>query len=126
MAYTAPTPADLIARYPAFGAVLDATVQLWIDDAARYADATWPDLDRAAAVMAHAAHKMAELGLGQSAVPLGLTSFKSGTFSASVSDKTASATGLDATVYGREFKTLRDRLFRGPRLAWTPPAADAY
>lgn len=125
MAYSAPTPSDLRTRYPAFGTVMDATVQLWIDDAGRYADATWPELDRVAAVMAHAAHKMAEIGLGQSAVPLGLTSFKSGTFSASVSDKTASATGFDSTVYGREFKTLRDRLFRGLRLAWTPPAADA-
>jgi hypothetical protein len=125
MAYSAPTPANLKARYPAFAAVADATVQVWLDDAARYTDATWPDLDRAAGVMAHAAHKLAELGAGQTAIPMGLTSFKSGTFSASVSDKTASATGFDATAYGREFVAIRDRLFRGPRLAWTPPARDA-
>lgn len=125
MAYTVPAPADLKARYPAFAAVADATVQVWLDDAATFADASWPDADRRTGVMAHAAHRMAELGIGASSVPLGVTSFKSGTFSATVSDKTASATGLDATVYGREFKTLRDRLFRGPRLAWTPPATSA-
>ena len=119
-------PADLKARYPAFAAVLDVTVQVWLDDAATYADATWPDADRRTGVMAYAAHRMAEMGIGTAAIPLGLTSFKSGTFSASVSDKTASATGLDATVYGREFAALRRRNFAGPRLAWTPPAADAY
>ncbi|MEY4838687.1 MAG: hypothetical protein RLZZ475_2546 [Pseudomonadota bacterium] len=125
MPYTAPTPSDTKARYPAFAAVLDATVQIWLDDAATYADATWPDADRRAGVMAYAAHKMAELGIGTTVVPLGLTSFSSGTFKATVADKTASATGFDATVYGREFAALRRRNFAGPRLAWTPPVPDS-
>ncbi|WP_368655950.1 DUF4054 domain-containing protein [Novosphingobium sp. B1] len=51
-----------------------------------------------------------------------MTSFKSGTFSASVSDGVASRTGYDATVYGREFKQLARSLFSGPRLAWSPPS----
>lgn len=120
MAYTAPLPYDLKARYPAFAAVLDATVQVWLDDASTFADESWPDADRRVGVMAYAAHRMAELGLGKGHVPGGVTSFRSGSFSANVSDAAASRTGLTATVYGREFSLLRRRIFGGPRLAWTP------
>lgn len=121
MAYSAPTPANLKTRYPAFAAVADGTVQAWLDDAATFADDGWPDADRATAVMAYAAHRMAELGLVASAIPAGVTSFKSGTFSATVSDAVAGLTGLKSTAYGREFIALRRRNFAGPRLAWTPP-----
>lgn len=122
MAYIVPTAADLKARYPAFTAVADATVDVWLEDAATFADASWPDADRRVAVMAYAAHRLAELGMGAGAIPAGVTSFRSGSFSANVSDAQASRTGLSATVYGREFLALRRRSFAGPRLAWTPPA----
>lgn len=119
MAYTAPTSATLKARYPAFAAVADVTVDYWLSEAAEDC-ASWPDSLRARGEMALAAHRMAELGIITGAVPAGVTSFKSGTFSATVSDGIASRTGYDATVYGREFRQLARNLFGGPRLAWQP------
>lgn len=121
MAYTAPTSATFKARYPAFATVADATVDYWLTEVAEDC-ANWSDGIRARGEMALAAHKMAELGIVTGTIPVGVTSFKSGTFSATVSDKQASATGYDATVYGREFKQLARSLFSGPRLAWSPPA----
>lgn len=122
MAYTPATNADLKAKYPAFAAVADATVDLWLAEAVTEC-AAFIESDRARAEMAYAAHGMAQSGIGAGAIPAGVTSFKSGTFSATVADSLASATGFNATVYGREFATLRRRSFAGPRLAWTPPAA---
>lgn len=119
MAYTAPTPANLKARYPAFASVADATVTYWLDEAAEDC-ANWADALRARGEMALAAHRMAEQGIVTGAVPAGVTAFKSGTFSASVSDGVAARTGYDATIYGREFKQLARNLFGGPRLAWQP------
>ena len=117
MAYTAPTPAALKARYPAFAAVLDATVQYWLTDAERFVDQTWREGDYAVALMACAAHHMAMGNIGAAgAIPAGVTNFKSGTFSATLSDKAASATGFDATVYGREYRALQRRNFGGPRI----------
>ncbi|MBK6800425.1 MAG: DUF4054 domain-containing protein [Novosphingobium sp.] len=122
MAYTKPTAANLKARFPAFAAVADGTVEYWINEGDEQT-ATWPETGRDKAVMAYAAHRMAELGIGSTSIPVGLTSFKSGTFSATVSDSVAGLTGMDATVYGREFVTLRRVAFAGPRMAWTPPTA---
>lgn len=122
MAYIAPTPAALKARYPAFAAADNGVVQTWLDEAAEEC-ATFPDTIRARAEMAYAAHRMVEVGVIEGAVPAGVTQFKSGTFSASVSDAVAARTGLDTTVYGQELKELRKRAFAGPRLAWSPPVA---
>lgn len=121
MAYTAPTAATLKARYPAFASVPDTTVDYWLTEAAEDC-ANWADSIRARGELALAAHRMAELGVVTGTIPTGVTSFKSGTFSASVSDNVASRTGYDATVYGREFKQLARSLFSGPRLAWSPPS----
>lgn len=120
MAYTKPTAANLKARFPAFAAVADASVEYWIDEGDEQTG-RWPETGRDKAVMAYAAHRMAEQGMGQGVVPAGVTSFKSGTFSATVSDAVAGLTGFDATVYGREFVSLRRRAFFGPVMAWTPP-----
>lgn len=122
MAYTPATSADLKARYPAFATVLNATIDVWLAEAATDC-AAFPDSTRARAEMALAAHNMASLGIVSGAVPAGVTSFKSGTFSATVSDGAASRTGLYATIYGREYLGYRRTAFAGPRLAWTPPAA---
>jgi hypothetical protein len=119
MAYTAPTLSDFRTRYAAFAAVADGTVEYWMTEGE--ADTTlFSDETRPRAVMAFAAHKLAEQGLGTGAVPGGVTAFKSGTFSASVSDAQASRVGFSATVYGREFLALARRNFAGPRLAHTP------
>ena len=119
MAYTKPTLATFRALYPAFAGVADATVQAWIDEGDAET-AAWPDADRARAVMLYAAHKLASQGLGTGAVPAGVTSFKSGTFSATVSDGLASKTGYHATTYGRDYLALAGRYFGGPVLAWAP------
>lgn len=121
MAYTAPTPATLKTRYPAFNAIEDATVQYWLTDSLRTVTDSWIEADRAVAMMALAAHNMAMQGLGAAAagVPAGVTSFRSGSFSVQVSDgaaERASAGGYDATRYGQEFRRLRWRSKGGPRL----------
>lgn len=107
-------------RYPAFSSVEDGPISYWLVSAATVVGDKWPEAVRAPAKAAYAAHRMAEAGQGKGAVPAGVTSFKSGTFSATVADGIASLTGLDATVYGREFVALRRTAFAGPRLAWTP------
>jgi hypothetical protein len=121
MAYSVPTLADFRTRYPAFDAVADATVEAFLDDGDAET-AAWPDADRSRAVMLYAAHQLASQGLGTGAIVAGVTSFKSGTFSATLSDAAASRTGFSATSYGRDYLDLMRRNFAGPRLAWTPPA----
>lgn len=124
MAYDVPTAADLKTRYPAFAGVEDATVTYWIADAGRVVDESWPETSFGPAMMAHAAHMMVEVGAlaGQGLIPAGVTSFKSGTFSATVSDRQANAEGYATTSYGRQFLAMRQAAFAGPRLAWEPPA----
>lgn len=111
-------------RYPAFASVSDGLISYRLYEALDIVGDEWPTAQQVIARTAWAAHKLAEAGSISGAVPAGLTSFKSGTFSATVSDGLASATGFDATVYGREFLAMRRAAFAGPRLAWTPPVPD--
>lgn len=106
-------------RFAAFAAIADADVQYWLDEGIGEV-AAWNTDDQPRATLLYAAHKLAEQGLGANALPGGVTSFKSGTFSASISDAQAMRTGFDSTVYGREYLQLARRSFGGPRLAWTP------
>jgi hypothetical protein len=69
--------------------------------------------------MAYAAHRMAEQGLSGAMVG-GVTGFKSGTFSAQLSEQAANRTGFNATIYGREFLSLARINFAGPRTAVIP------
>lgn len=122
MAYIPATVEDVKRRYPAFDPVPDTTVALWLADAAQDC-AAWPDDYRTRGEVLRTAHSLAELGLGAGAIPAGVSSFKSGTFSATVSDNIAGATGFASTVYGREFLSLQRKLFGGPIMAWQ---ADTY
>ena len=117
MTYTTPTAAELKARYPAFASVADATVDVWIADAEGPVGANWDDAERANGVILFAAHNMALIGLG--GAPAGVTSFKSGTFAVTVSDKLAGASGIYATIYGRMYAELCRRLFGGARVVKT-------
>lgn len=76
----AATAAGLKARYPEFASVADATVTIWIGDAARFVDTTWraDDIDRA--TYALAAHYMASGGAlsGAVSLPGPITSMKLG------------------------------------------------
>ena len=116
----APTLSDFRTRYPAFSAVADATVTYWLDEGVGQV-AHWREADQFMGALAYAAHKLAEQGMGTGgAIPAGVTSFKSGTFSAGVSDAQASRTGFHDTVYGRDFLHLARRSFAGPRTAVIP------
>jgi hypothetical protein len=130
MAYTAPAPADLKIRYPAFAAVDDATVQYWLTDGERFVDTSWIEGDYAPALMAVAAHNMARGGLGASSsasIPAGVTRFKSGAIDVTISESAAAAQsrgGYASTIYGIEFLALQRRSFSGPHViaAGTLPA----
>lgn len=111
-------------KYPAFAAVSDGLISYRLYEAQTAIGDAWPVDSRMNARTAWAAHKLADAGALSGAVPQGLSSFKSGTFSATVSDSLASLTGYDATVYGREFLQLRRAFFSGPIMAWTPPVPD--
>ena len=123
MPYTTPSANDLQARYPAFAAVADATIDVWIADSLRFVDETWLEDDYQPAIMSHAAHQMALLGIGTTtgagALPAGVTRFKSGTMDVTISDQAASAAAsgeYGATPYGREYQRLLRRNFSGPRV----------
>lgn len=110
-------------RYPKFAAVDDGQISYWLADAGPLVT-SWATDSQDAARLAWAAHNLAAGGALSAGVDLtGLTSFKSGTFSATVSDTVAAQQGLESTPYGREFIALRRASFAGPRLAWQPPAA---
>lgn len=125
MAYAVPSAAQLVARYPAFASVAEATIDVHIADAATgAADSSWPEELYAPAIAAKAAHEMALLGLGEQTeaagyAAAGVTSIRSGNFQASFSggavDRVA-AGGLDATVYGRAYKRLLKSAKGGPRV----------
>ena len=126
MPYAKPTPADLKLRYAAFDAVSDERVQYWLTDAERFVDESWTDADYAPALMARAAHSMALEGLGGNGASdlaglrdLGITDFKSGSFSASIAEdavKASVAGGYGSTRYGQEFAALLKRNSGGPML----------
>lgn len=108
-------------RYPTFAVVDDGQISYWLAQGGS-AVAAWADADKQAGRLAYAAHRMAEQGLGNTAgaTPQGVTSFKSGTFSAQLSEQAANRTGLHSTLYGREFIQLARRAFGGPRTAVIP------
>lgn len=116
MSYEKPTLSDFLTRFPVFAEVGDDTVSAWLDDGDAET-AAWPDDHRAKAVMLYAAHNLAVQQKG--AIPVGITSFKSGTFSATVSSEQAARTGLSSTEFGRAYLDLMRRYFAGPRMAWS-------
>lgn len=117
-----PTAADLKERFPAFAGVSDPTVQYWLTDAERTVTEDWGD-DYKVGLMTLAAHEMVVAcvaGLPSSAIPAGVTSFRSGTFSATVSETAANASaagGFSATKYGQAFAIMLRRNRGGPFLA---------
>ena len=107
-------------RYPKFAAVGDGAVLYWITDAARFVGETWRATDRDPATLAYAAHMLADTGALTSTIPAGVTSFRSGAFSATIADGIAALTGFASTAYGREFLALRRANFAAPFLVGDP------
>ena len=137
MAYVVPTAADLIARYPAFAAVPEITINVHISDAAASGvDTSWAEGDYAPAIAALAAHTMSLVGLGAQSeaegyARTGLTRIRSGNFDASFSEArvaAASGGGFNATMYGRQYYVLLRRNRGGPRIVTGAPldVADIY
>jgi hypothetical protein len=129
MAYEIPTAADLKTKYPAFAAVADATIDVYLADAAAVgADSTWAEADYAPAVLAFAAHQMALLGMGDQGeaagyAAAGVSRVRSGQFEAWLDPAVVgrvSKGGLDATPYGRAYKLLLRKNKSGPRIAGGP------
>lgn len=124
MAYTAPTVANLVTRYPAFASVPISTVGAALADAAGGADESWLEADYIPALVALAAHNMALVGLGvqteaERYAAQGVRAVRSGGFSVDFSEAAAnraSKGGLDATPYGRAYKALLKRNRGGPLL----------
>jgi len=118
---TPPTVNQFKARYQEFVLVPDETVQYWLTDGERFASTSWIEADYPVAIMACAAHHMVEKGVlsTETALPEGVTRFKSGTFEATISEKATEKQlegGFGSTRYGREYEELRYRNTAGTRL----------
>lgn len=124
MAYIAPDADDLKARFPAFASVDEDTIDLWLADAQLTVTDSWIEADYEPAIMELAAHNMALLGIGSTGSGAvggmaGVTSFKSGSFSANFSDEAVAAQvkgGYAATPYGKLFAPRLRRNRGGARV----------
>lgn len=117
--YVRPTPADLIAKYPAFAAVPPATIQAYLNDAP--VDDTWLERDFATAIMLWAAHTMMANGIGADELGIagaaGLSRLKSGTLDVSFKESSSQGSGeYGGTAYGRQFYALLRANKGGPRV----------
>ncbi|WP_169542501.1 DUF4054 domain-containing protein [Sphingomonas baiyangensis] len=122
MPYIMPTYEQFGIRYPALAAIPEARVEYWLTDATRFVKTSWAEGDYQPAILAYAAHQISlqDSTSGGDAVPAGVTSFRSGSFSLSLSDEAASIAargGYGATEYGREFEAMLRRNVGGMRLA---------
>lgn len=114
-----PSPANLKAKYPAFTAVPDATIQMYLDDAP--VDESWTEGDFANAIMLWAAHTMTLNGIGADEIgqagAAGVARLKSGTLDVSFKDSSsASDGGYGGTNFGRQFYALLRVNKGGPRV----------
>lgn len=120
MAFTAPTAADVKARFPEFTAVADATIDAVLAETG-FIDTSWIENDRRPAIMYYVAHKLVMSGQGSSASAKlqavgDFTRIKSGDLEVSRSSGGSSAGSGGAgtyslTTYGKEYLELRDRSF---------------
>lgn len=117
--YGKPTPANFKAKYPAFAAVPDATIQAYLNDAP--VDESWLESDYAKAIMLWAAHAMTVNGIGVTEIEgyaaSGLSRLKSGTLDVSFKDSASSADGQwSGSKYGPQFYALLRANRGGPRV----------
>lgn len=132
---TPATPAELKAQFPAFAAVVDATVQAWLDRAARVVDDSWIEADQKFAQMLLAAHLMTLNGLGTGAEAemaaagaAGFRSMRSGSLSLDRGDGSAHKHmgEFGQTSYGRQFYPLLQANRGGPRVTATGAVHGEY
>lgn len=114
---------DFQLKFPAFTTLEDAPYEMWAADAELEITDRYGDWQQKATELL-TAHYLASNGIGLSAgsdvlLATGATSFKSGTFSATISDNIVAARargGLGSTSYGLELQRIQRLLFGGPRL----------
>ena len=122
MAYTRLTLEAFKAAYPAFSTLTQEPYDIWAGKAESRVGPAYGDSQQDATELL-TAHFLAMQGIGMGAsgtlTATGATSFKSGTFSASISDSIVSQRakgGYGATFWGQEFAAIQKRLFGLPRL----------
>ncbi len=123
MAYARLLLADFQAMYPAFTTLTEVPYAAWATKAEARVGENYGD-DQQDATEYLTAHLLAwnSIGMPAGAATLaatGATSFKSGTFAATISDSFVAARtkgGYGATVYGQMFLEIQRRLFGGPQL----------
>ena len=121
-AVTPPAAADFIARYPAFSTVASALLDSVLGEAAGEVDSSWRLADQQPAIMAFAAHLLAQQGYGTGDLDIGmavsgpLTGYAAGdtklTFAkpaAGAKSVGQDALGLSSTAYGLRFLQLQAR-----------------
>ena len=115
-----PTPDDFRTRYPEFAALDDATIQRYLDDAARSVDQTWLAGDYQNAIMSLAAHyystgSAATQGGGSDPASGYITSEHIGQVSISyaVPGGVSNMTWLTSTPYGQSYARLLKLNFPG-------------
>ena len=123
MTYTRLTLAAFKAMYPAFATLTEEPYGAWAAKAeAKVGEDFGADQQDATELLT--AHLLASngVGLGTGAALLaatGATSFKSGSFSATVSESLVAQRakgGYQATIYGQQFADIQRRVFGGPML----------
>lgn len=122
-AYARLSLADFQALYPAFATLTDGPYAAWATKAEAQVGEEYGTYRQDAAELL-TAHLLAMSGVGMATgtevlSATGATSFKSGTFSATISDSVVARRargGFQATVWGQQFAAIRNRLFGGPRL----------
>lgn len=129
-----PDLATFRALFPEFDAVLDATVQLYIDEAAEELDAGAWGRCYGKAVLYYAAHELALAQARQASAATGgggevvipqTGKLQSGSeegisfsFEASTANKSASGAWLDQTPYGQAYSALQRQCLSRGRLSW--------
>ena len=120
MAHTIPTAATFKARHPRFAAVSDASVNLYVAEAARTVTTVWAEADYADGIMFLAAHLMVMEGaLAPTAVALGVGNQIKKTKAGEVEVEFAADAKPDgtsrlwqtyrATIYGQRYLELASR-----------------
>lgn len=130
MAYTAPTAATFVARFPRFTSVDDGVIGTALTEAESWVDESWTEEDFALARMLYAAHSLTLDGHGTGAESEtfaagagGFKSMKSGALTLDRFDTGKARGGLDETSYGQRFAVLLRKNKGGPRITSAPASA---
>lgn len=114
MAFTAPTAAEMKARFPTFAAVADAAVDGALEEASTRVGSTWDEADWHMGQMLYAAHVLTMDGLGAS-TEVQLAGFRRIKVGSLELERSASVGGsiLSTTSFGQRYLALAARYGAG-------------